>query len=612
MKSKLNRDWGLVFSVLLLIGCLSCLSVSLSFAQEVSFFGPVDSAMGNGPESDTAADFSGDRKMDLEVRNNNSDTASILLSTTPTVPPTISISDVTVTEGNAGTVNVTFQVNLSAPSTQTVTVTFSTANGTATAGSAHVATSGTVTFNPGETTKTITVTVNGDTAIEAHKTFFVNLTFVSNATIADGQGVGMTVNDDPADRLRNISTRGRVLTGDNVMIGGFIISGSASKRVLVRSRGPAMGGAPFFVPGTLANPFLQLFSGPDVIAQNDNWQDAPSCSGFVCEGATAIMSTGLDPCQPNPGQTVSPPNCVLEAVILVTLPPGGYTAIVTGADGGTGVGLVEVFEADASSVSELSNISTRGFVQSGDNVMIGGLIIEGTAPATVLIRARGPSMGGAPFNVPGTLANPVVLLFSGQTLVGFNDNWRDLQAEEIIATGLDPCRPHPGQAVAPPGCDLESALVLDLPAGGYTAVVSGVGGQTGVGLVEVFEAAGVIISNALGTYTGSSTVTLSNCQNPANNGTFGFFSVLNINSQNGSLINGTGTLSGAIPVSLNISGTETAGGDVMGSLTFSFPGASGNGTFLGSLSGNTLMINASGGLSSGETCAVNASATGTR
>lgn len=229
------------------------------------------------------------------------------------------------------------------------------------------------------------------------------------------------------------------------MIGGFIIEGSAPKRVLIRSRGPSMGGAPFNVPGTLADPFLRLFSGQTLIAQNDNWQSIPICFGFPCEGATQIANTGLDPCQPNPGQPGPPPNCALESTILITLPPGAYTGIVNGADGGTGIGLVEVFEADSSPLSELSNISTRGFVQTGDGVMIGGLIIEGNAPKTVLLRARGPSMGGAPFNVPGTLADPVLQLFSGQNVVAFNDNWRELQQEEIIDTGLDPCQPNPAR-----------------------------------------------------------------------------------------------------------------------------------------------------------------------
>jgi len=330
------------------------------------------------------------------------------------------------------------------------------------------------------------------------KTFIVNLTSATNAFIADGRGVGMIVNDDgpPPQMLGNISTRTGVLTGDNIMIGGFIIDGSVPKRVLIRSRGPSMAGAPFFVPGTLANPMVQLFSGPTLIAQNDNWQDAPKCPGFVCEGAAEILNTGLDPCTPNPGQSSSPANCALEAALLITLPPGPYTAIVSGPGGSTGLALVEVFEADASVVSDLSNISTRGFVQSGDGVMIGGLIIEGSSPATVLIRARGPSMSGAPFLIPSTLANPFLQVFSGQDLIAQNDNWQDGPscngfvcgtAAQVAATGLDPCQPNPGQTVSPPSCTLESAILITLPPGGYTAIVSGVGGGTGVGLVEAFE-----------------------------------------------------------------------------------------------------------------------------
>ena len=417
---------------------------------------------------------------------------------TTTTLPSVSINDVSVAEGNSGTTNAFFTVSLSAASGPIVTINYNTTNGSATAGSDYLATSGSLTFNPGETTKTLTVVLNGDTIPEPNENFFVNLTSATNATIADGQAVGTIVNDDTVDveRLSNISTRGRVLTGDNVMIGGFIIDGSAPKRVLVRSRGPSMSGAPFFVPGTLPNPIVRLFSGQTVIAQNDNWQDPPSCSGFICEGAAEIVNTSLDPCTPNPGQTASPPNCALESAILITLPAGAYTAIVTGAGGGTGIGLVEVFEADASTVSELSNISTRGFVQSGDDVMIGGLIIEGSAPATVLIRARGPSMSGAPFFVPGVLANPFLQLFSGQDVIAQNDNWQDAPscngfvcggASQIAATGLDPCQANPGQTTSPPGCASEAAILISLPPGAYTAITTGVGGGTGVGLVEVFE-----------------------------------------------------------------------------------------------------------------------------
>jgi len=410
----------------------------------------------------------------------------------------ISITDVTVTEGNSGTVTATFQVNLSAPSSQPVTVSFSTANRTANGGTDYVSTSGSLTFDPGETTKTITVVVESNDTLELDKTFVVNLTSATNAFIADGQGVGTIVNDDGQlpQMLGNISSRGAVLTGNNVMIGGFIVDGSTPKRVLIRSRGPSMAGAPFFVPGTLVNPQVQLFSGPTIIAQNDNWQDAPSCPGFVCEGAAEILNTGLDPCTPNPGQSSSPANCALEAALLITLPPGSYTAIVSGPGGSTGLALVEVFEADASVVSELSNISTRGFVQSGDGVMIGGLIIEGSSPATVLIRGRGPSMSGAPFSVPGTLANPFLRVFSGQDVIAQNDNWQDAPsctgfvcgtAAQIAATRLDPCQPNPGQMVSPPSCTLESAILITLPPGAYTAIISGVGGRTGVGLVEAFE-----------------------------------------------------------------------------------------------------------------------------
>jgi len=412
--------------------------------------------------------------------------------------PSISISDAIVTEGNSGTVNASFQVNLAAPSSQPVTISFSTANRTASAGVDYESTSGTLTFDPGETTKTITVVVNGNSTLELDKTFVVNLTSATNAFIAHGQAVGTIVNDDgPLPKtLANISSRSGVLTGNNVMIGGFIVDGTMPKRVLIRSRGPSMAGAPFFVAGTLANPTVQLFSGPTMIAQNDNWQDAPSCPGFVCEGATEIINTGLDPCTPNPGQSSSPANCALEAAILITLPPGAYTAIVNGVAGGTGIGLVEVFEADASTFSELSNISSRGFVQSGDDVMIGGLIIEGSSPATVLIRARGPSMSGAPFSVPGTLANPFLQIFSGQDVIAQNDNWQDAPscnglvcgtAAQIAATGLDPCQPNPGQTTSPPSCTLESGILITLPPGAYTAIVSGVGGGTGVGLVEAFE-----------------------------------------------------------------------------------------------------------------------------
>jgi hypothetical protein len=295
------------------------------------------------------------------------------------------------------------------------------------------------------------------------------------------------------------STRGSVMTGDQVMVGGFIIDGSQPAVVLIRGRGPSMGDTPFFVPGTLSNPQLQLFSGSSSIAYNDNWQDDPQCdSQFACGGAAQIAATNLDPCQPNPGQAGNPAGCSLESAILMILAPGAYTAVLSGVSGGTGVGLVEVFEIDGSSnPSKLVNVSTRAMVQSADAPMIGGVILTGPTSKTVLIRGRGPSMQGAPFHVLGTLANPYLELFSGTSLIAQNDNWQDGpqcdsrfacgDAGQVQATGLDPCQPNPGQSDGPSGCGQEAAFLITLPPGAYTAVLRGVSGGTGIGLVEIFD-----------------------------------------------------------------------------------------------------------------------------
>jgi hypothetical protein len=306
----------------------------------------------------------------------------------------------------------------------------------------------------------------------------------------------------PTSYLINLSARGRVQTGDNVMIGGFRIAGTAPKAVLVRARGGSLGGAPFNRPGVLANPTMQLYSGSTVIAQNDNWQSTdPLClsPATACGNGAQISATVMDPCQPNPGQTVAPPGCAQESALLVTLPPGAYTTIVSGVGGGTGMGLVEVFEADTVTTARLINISSRARVETVDDVLIGGLIIGGTTSKTVLLRARGPSMGGPPFNIPGVLANPTMQLYSGATVIAQNDNWQTTDplcgspatacgdTTQISATAMDPCQPNPGQVVAPPNCAQEAAVLVTLPPGAYTAIVSGVGGGMGVGLVEVFE-----------------------------------------------------------------------------------------------------------------------------
>ncbi len=253
-----------------------------------------------------------------------------------------------------------------------------------------------------------------------------------------------------APRLANISTRMQVLTGNDVLIGGFIIGGNAPKTVVVRARGPSL--VPLGVPNALADPVLQLFSGATQIASNDNWTTAPN--------AVLLNASGFAPGNP------------LESAIHATLGPGAYTAIVTGSGGGTGVGIIEVFEVDRPDLP-LANISTRGQVLSGGDVMIGGFVIQGDAPQTVVVRARGPSL--APFGITNFLANPVLQLYSGQSVIASNDDWgTSPDAALIQSSGFAPASP------------LESAIRVTLAPGAYTAIVTGAGGTTGVGIIEVF------------------------------------------------------------------------------------------------------------------------------
>ena len=260
----------------------------------------------------------------------------------------------------------------------------------------------------------------------------------------------VTVFTAPSSRLINLSTRGQVQTGDNVMIGGFIIGGATPKKVLVRAVGPNL--ANYGVSGVLLDPSLQLFSGQTPIASNDDWGNASNVAEIQAS-------------------TFAPVNGK-ESAILSTLNPGAYTAIVSGVASGTGVGIVEVYELDHPEIP-LVNISTRGKVLTGDNVMIGGFIIQGDSAKTVLIRAVGPNL--ANYGVTGVLANPKLQLYSGQTVIASNDDWGTAtNAADITATGLAPVSP------------LESAILITLQPGAYTAIVSGADGGSGVGIVEVF------------------------------------------------------------------------------------------------------------------------------
>ena len=255
--------------------------------------------------------------------------------------------------------------------------------------------------------------------------------------------------------LLNISTRLRVLGGDQALIGGFIIAGSSPERLLIRGIGPSLGD--FGVPDPLGDPILELH-GPEGFSTitNDNWQDTQ---------AAEIQATGLAPTND------------LESAILSMLSPNAYTAVVRGNNGGTGVGLVEVYDLGFGANSRLDNISTRGFVNVGDSAMIGGFILAfGNESPQILLRAIGPSL--AAFGVPDTLADPTLELHDGNgATVAMNDNWRDTQETEIAATG------------APPSDDLESAIVQALPPAAYTVLVRGKNDTTGVGLVEAYRLA---------------------------------------------------------------------------------------------------------------------------
>ena len=247
-----------------------------------------------------------------------------------------------------------------------------------------------------------------------------------------------------------------------MLIAGFIITGTDPKEVLIRGIGPSLNG----VGVTLSDPTLELHQGSTTLATNDNWKTKPDGTSQQAE----IEATTI------------PPKNDLESAILMTLSPGAYTAILAGKNGGTGVGLVEVYDLASGANSELANISTRGFVDTGDNVMIGGFIIGGGegGGARVVVRAIGPSLGSE--GVQGTLQDPTLELHDvNGTTIATNDNWKindqtqQSQEAEVRATAL------------PPANDLESAIVTTFAPGAYTAIVRGKNNTTGVALVEAYN-----------------------------------------------------------------------------------------------------------------------------
>jgi glucose/arabinose dehydrogenase len=255
----------------------------------------------------------------------------------------------------------------------------------------------------------------------------------------------------------NISTRARVETGDNVLIGGFIVTGSAAKKVIVRAIGPSL--SQHGVSDVLADPTLELHAGNGALLRsNDNWRDD---SGQ----ASQISANGLAP------------SSNLESAIIATLQPGNYTAIVRGKNSRQGVALAEVYDVDPAANSQLRNVSGRSYVQTGDDVMIGGFIIGNNIGATkVIIRAIGPSL--SQHGVSTVLADPTLELYDGNdALLELNDNWQadSDQAARIRAANLAPSNP------------LESAIWASLAPGNYTVIVRGKNNGLGISLAEVYS-----------------------------------------------------------------------------------------------------------------------------
>src|SRR5262245_21062369 len=283
----------------------------------------------------------------------------------------------------------------------------------------------------------------------------------------DGLG---TVEAGPISTLGNISTRAFVQTGDSVVIGGFIIQGAEAKRVVIRAIGPEL--TQYGVPNALANPTLELHDGTGaLIASNNNWVATIIGGIITSDQVAAIRASGYAPGDPR------------ESAMIVNLPPGNYTAIVHGVANTTGVALAEVYDLTPAPDSLLGNISTRAFVQTGDNVMIGGVIVQGTEPRRVIVRAIGPEL--SQYDVPNPLADPTLELHdSTGALIASNDNWQHTIIGGIITRNQVAAIRASGHA---PGDPRESAIIGDLPPGNYTAIVRGVSNATGVALVEVYD-----------------------------------------------------------------------------------------------------------------------------
>lgn len=280
--------------------------------------------------------------------------------------------------------------------------------------------------------------------------FHVTLSATNVAGTGSADFILKVMDSPTVPKLLNISTRAQILTNDKVLIGGFVISGPQIKKVLLRGIGPSL--AAVGITDPIADPTIELHQEDGTTLSNDDWKDSQQAE---------IEATNLQPSDDH------------ESALIATLAPGSYTLIVSGKNGDTGVGLVDIYDLDETVKAKLSNISTRGFVDTDDKVLIGGVIV-GSVGGDVVVRAIGPSL--EPLGVADPLLDPVLEIHNadGSTLAS-NDDWRETQEADIEASGFAP------------DDDRESVIIATLPPAGYTAIVHGKGESTGVALVEAYN-----------------------------------------------------------------------------------------------------------------------------
>ena len=290
-------------------------------------------------------------------------------------------------------------------------------------------------------------------------------TVTAGASSVTSSPATVTVSAAVPGKIVNLSARANVETGANILIAGFVINGSGSKTVVLRGVGPTLGASPFNVPGVLAQPQLTLVdtATSSTVYTGTAWGGSPALAADFTEvGAFALPSGSAD------------------AAVAETLPAGSYTSEISGVNSGEGVALAEIYDTDpGSSAASLVNISARAYVGSSADILIAGFVIQGTQPAQVLLRGIGPTLGTAPFNLANAMAQPQIQLFnSAGEVIQSNAGWGGSSALSAVFGQVG--------AFALPANSLDAAMTATLPAGSYTLQLSGVGGTTGIALVEVY------------------------------------------------------------------------------------------------------------------------------